>query len=325
MRSKAIKLDVQFAEAKANGRLDGKFAVTCLALLRQTCSKHIQSELLASIADSLEELIFSHVPSFEEESPRGEPSERSLAWLELYKRAQEEKREEAMAKEALLLERQQLLDRVDEADLEDVARAAREAAVVAREAEAVAREDAARAVHANELAAIDLREAELRESQQSQLEVAAKRLALSEGSLLRAQMKIGVVERASTRREEGAALASATLREQSAAAPPPPPPHAATAARLQAQLRALQLQLLCTVEPGAEDAATSEVARLCEVEADGCVARGAIAGTARADEVQQLLARYILDLQPPAPAVEKPPGGSLQEQLMQEKSLRGRS
>ena len=52
MRSKAIKLDVKFAEAKACGRLDRPFAVTCLALLRQTCATHTQKELLASIADA---------------------------------------------------------------------------------------------------------------------------------------------------------------------------------------------------------------------------------------------------------------------------------
>ena len=113
MRSKAIKLDVQFAEAKACGRLDRKFAVTTLALLRQTCATHTQKELLASIADSLEELIFSRVPSFEGARPLTPGASsggeyEGLAWFELCKRAEEEKREEAMAKEALLLERQQV-------------------------------------------------------------------------------------------------------------------------------------------------------------------------------------------------------------------------
>ena len=112
MRSKAIKLDVQFAEAKACGRLDRPFAVTCLALLRQTCATHTQKELLASIADSLEELIFSRVPSFEGARPLTPGASsggeyEGLAWFELCKRAEEERREEAMAKEALLLERQQ--------------------------------------------------------------------------------------------------------------------------------------------------------------------------------------------------------------------------
>ena len=113
MRSKAIKLDVQFAEAKACGRLDRKFAVTTLALLRQTCATHTQKELLASIADSLEELIFSRVPSFEGARPLTPGASsggeyEGLAWFELCKRAEEEKREEALAKEALLLERQQV-------------------------------------------------------------------------------------------------------------------------------------------------------------------------------------------------------------------------
>lgn len=112
MRSKAIKLDVQFAEAKACGRLDRPFAVTCLALLRQTCATHTQKELLASIADSLEELIFSRVPSFEGARPLTPGASsggeyEGLAWFELCKRVEEERREEAMAKEALLLERQQ--------------------------------------------------------------------------------------------------------------------------------------------------------------------------------------------------------------------------
>ena len=118
MRSKAIKLDVKFAEAKACGRLDRPFAVTCLALLRQTCATHTQKELLASIADSLEELIFSRVPSFEGARPltpgaSGGGEYEALAWFELCKRAEEEKREEAMAKEALLLERQQVARSTD--------------------------------------------------------------------------------------------------------------------------------------------------------------------------------------------------------------------
>ena len=119
MRSKAIKLDVKFAEAKACGRLDRPFAVTCLALLRQTCATHTQKELLASIADSLEELIFSRVPSFEGARPltpgasSGGGEYEGLAWFELCKRAEEEKREEAMAKEALLLERQQVARSTD--------------------------------------------------------------------------------------------------------------------------------------------------------------------------------------------------------------------
>ena len=94
MRSRAIKLDVQFAEAKACGRMDRPFAVTCLALLRQTCATHAQKELLLSIADSLEELIFSRVPSFEGARPRTPGASsggeyEGLAWFELYKRAEE--------------------------------------------------------------------------------------------------------------------------------------------------------------------------------------------------------------------------------------------
>ena len=94
MRSRAIKLDVQFAEAKACGRMDRPFAVTCLALLRQTLATHTQKELLLSIADSLEELIFSRVPSFEGARPRTPGASsggeyEGLAWFELYKRAEE--------------------------------------------------------------------------------------------------------------------------------------------------------------------------------------------------------------------------------------------
>ena len=140
---------------------------------------------------------------------------------------------------------------------------------------------------------------------------------------------------------------------------------------MQAQLRALQLQLIATAEPAAdrpatprkvpgttvaaaaaaaaaakEAAATSadvaEVARLCQVEADGCVGRdavgrGAVAGAAvgttrqpdnptaarhaaRADEVQRILARYMLELQPPASAGGKAPGGSLMDQVLQERA-----
>ena len=99
MRSRAIKLDVQFAEAKACGRMDRPFAVTCLALLRQTSlvaqkGGYAQKELLLSIADSLEELIFSRVPSFEGARPRTPGASsggeyEGLAWFELYKRAEE--------------------------------------------------------------------------------------------------------------------------------------------------------------------------------------------------------------------------------------------
>ena len=145
---------------------------------------------------------------------------------------------------------------------------------------------------------------------------------------------------------------------------------------MQAQLRALQLQLIATAEPAAdrpatprkvpgttvaaaaaaaaaakEAAATSadlaEVARLCQIEADCCVGRdavgrdavgrGAVAGAAvgttrqpdnptaarhaaRADEVQRILARYMLELQPPASAGGKAPGGSLMDQVLHERA-----
>ena len=64
---------------------------------------------------------------------------------------------------------------VAEVKLEDLAREAREAAVVAREAESIAREAERAAVRADELAAINLREFELRDSKQRELETAAKR------------------------------------------------------------------------------------------------------------------------------------------------------
>ena len=41
---------------------------------------------------------------------------------------------------------------------------------------------------------------------------------------------------------------------------------------------------------------------------------------ARADEVQQVLARYMLELQPPASAGDKADGGSLMDQVMQERA-----
>lgn len=312
MRSSSISLEVKFAEAKAHGRLDGRFAATCLSLLRQigehsersrspTAGANSQRprspkrktktpELLESLADSLEELVFSNVPRLD----GGTLDEGTLTWLELCKRTQEEKREEAMAKEALQLEAQELSAKV--AALEEkvaVLEADSERERLLAEAERAL--VALRAEHAEQLAACEQREAELVATQQREVANFSRRLEFSESTLLRAQERIAAADLARSRRAEAATLASATLRKHAAL---PPPDGAAVGARLHAQLRALQLHL---ISAGSADQA--DVALACGQEADRLLGeRGALPpAAARAGEAQQLLAKFMLDAQAPKP------------------------
>ena len=315
MRSSGLAHEIEFAEAKSRNRRDALFATTCLRLLRRWAVAHPQAELVESLAQSLADLIFSSEPCAPAVGgARGDADllATRLPWFELCGRVRDEKRQEALEKEALQLERQELVASI--ASLEEELNSDARAQELFL-AGAQAREEQARAEHSRELAMMQQREAELVEGHSREAALLSRRLEYSDAALQRAREELAAADAARSRRTEAAHAASDKLARGVAAASPPRGT-AEVAATLQAQLRALQLSTLSVPAADAGSVAAElhrEAALLPRGRAAATREAGLPPAAARAVETQQVLAAYLAASLAASVEVEQPRTGVAQQ------------
>ena len=295
MRSLPLALEIEFAEAKSRSQRDATFAMTCLRLLRRWAVAHPQAELVDSLAESLADLIFSTepcAPAVGGSHKDPDPLATRLPWFELCGRARDEKRQEALEKEALQLERQDLVASI--ASLEEELNS--DARAQARElflAEAQAREEELVKGHSREAAQVQAREEEARAEHSRELALLSRRLEYSDAALQRVREELAAADVAGSRRADAVHAASEKLARRVATALPTRGT-AEVAATLQAQLRALQLSTLSAPAADAGGVA-AELHREAELlEAGPLRGLGALPpSAARAVETQKVLAAYL--------------------------------
>ena len=296
MRSTGLSLEIEFAEAKSRNQRDALFAMQCLQLLRRWAVAHPQAELVESLAESFTDLIFSNepcAPAFGGSRKDPDPLATRLPWFELCGRVRDEKRREALAKEALQLERQELVASIAslEEELNSDARAQERELFLAQ---AQAREEEARAEHSRELAMMQQREAELVEGHRREAALLTRRLEYSDAALQRAREELAAADVARSRRADAAQAASDKLA-QGVTTVSPSRGTAEVAATLQAQLRALQLSTLSGAPAADVGVVAAELHREAELlEAGPLQGLGALPpAAARAVETQKVLAAYL--------------------------------